>query len=314
MILDFKDIPQANLANGLQDTFELFARDFLETIGYVIIQHPDRGADGKKDLIVKEIRTGLSGSTSITWLVSCKHYAHSGKSIPDRDEPNILERLLQHKCDGFMGFYSTLPSSSLGGLLEGIKKSVHITTFDREKIESSLLKSQDGLKLASRYFAKSFASYLQENPKPAKIFDNESTIHCEYCNKDLLAEKEGIFVLLRESIDEDGGEYSFGAYLNAYFSCKGECDYVLKSRYLLKNTLVDRWIDISKFTSPVGYITRQMSWLNSFQKEKTEISDEAFEKLKKLFISTFPHISREPTTDEKAYIKGMLEGGFHEFI
>ena len=52
MILDFKEIPQANLGSGLQDTFELFARDFLSYLGYRIIQDPDRGADGKKDLIV----------------------------------------------------------------------------------------------------------------------------------------------------------------------------------------------------------------------------------------------------------------------
>jgi hypothetical protein len=30
--LDFKEIPQANLASGEQDTFELFAREFLECL------------------------------------------------------------------------------------------------------------------------------------------------------------------------------------------------------------------------------------------------------------------------------------------
>lgn len=29
MVLDFKEIPQANIASGEQDTFELFARDFI---------------------------------------------------------------------------------------------------------------------------------------------------------------------------------------------------------------------------------------------------------------------------------------------
>lgn len=73
MLLDFKEIPQANLGSGNQDTFELFARDFLQILCYEIIQHPDRGADGKKDLIVRESRLGLSGVSHLKWLVSCKH-------------------------------------------------------------------------------------------------------------------------------------------------------------------------------------------------------------------------------------------------
>ena len=47
MILDFKEIPEANRGTGLQDTFELFARDFLAFMGFRIVQDPDRGADGK---------------------------------------------------------------------------------------------------------------------------------------------------------------------------------------------------------------------------------------------------------------------------
>ena len=48
MILDFKEIPKANDANGHQDTFEFFARKFLEMMGYTIIQDPSRGPDKGK--------------------------------------------------------------------------------------------------------------------------------------------------------------------------------------------------------------------------------------------------------------------------
>jgi len=41
MILDFKEIPQANKGGGLQDTFELFTRDFLQLLGYRIIESPE---------------------------------------------------------------------------------------------------------------------------------------------------------------------------------------------------------------------------------------------------------------------------------
>jgi hypothetical protein len=113
MILNFKEIPQANLGNGQQDTFEFFSRDFLGIFGYEIIQNPDRWVDGKKDLIIHETRKGLTGETKIKWLVSCKHHAHSGKSVSDMDEPNILDRITVHNCDGFIGFYSIIPSTSL---------------------------------------------------------------------------------------------------------------------------------------------------------------------------------------------------------
>ena len=73
MILNFKEIPEANKGGGLQDTFELFTRDFLSHLGYRIIEDPDRGADGKRDLIVEERVVGLSDEYVIRWLVSCKH-------------------------------------------------------------------------------------------------------------------------------------------------------------------------------------------------------------------------------------------------
>ena len=169
MLLDFKEISQANTGSGNQDSFELFARDFLKILGYEILQHPDRGADGKKNLIVRESRPGLSGVSHIKWLVSCKHYAHSGKSVSDTDEPNILDRVSVHECDGFIGFYSTLPSTSLGKNFEGLKKKIEVQSIDKEQIETILLESLQGLKLASRYFPLSFAKYAIENPRPAKI-------------------------------------------------------------------------------------------------------------------------------------------------
>jgi hypothetical protein len=315
MILDFKEIPQANLSTGEQDTFELFARDFLQTLGYKILQHPDRGADGKKDLIVQEARVGLSGVTHIKWLVSCKHYAHSGKSVSDTDEPNILDRISVHNCDGFLGFYSTLPATSLGKNLEGLKSKAEIQTFDREQIEKIILDTPDGLKLANRYFSTSYGNYVTENPKPAKIFSDELSINCEYCGRNLLEDKKGIFVLLRriENIDSDE-EYKREPYAKAYFSCNGHCDRVLKNKYFQKEIFIDEWIDISDYLSPTGYIKKVMAWLNSFQQDNELIETEAFEKLKKLFLNTFPYIAREQTTEENKRMRHYLEQGLVDFL
>lgn len=314
MIIDFKEIPQANTGDGLQDTFELFSRDYFEILGYEILQHPDRGADGKKDLIIQETRTGVSGTTKIKWLVSCKHYAHSGKSVSDTDEPNILDRISVHNCDGFIGFYSTLPATSLGKNFEGLKNKTNVQSIDREQIEKVLLETPQGLKLASRYFPVSFDKYKTENPKPAKIFAEELSITCEYCNKNLLEDKSGIFVTLRKPSDPEAKVYKRNPYSEAYFSCKGRCDSILKNKYLQNEDYIDEWCDISDYLTPTGYIKKTMAWLNSINVDNEKVEKNAFDKLKKLFLNCFPHISREQTTEEKERIKEYLQNGFGEYL
>ena len=103
MLLDFKDIPQANVGNGYQDEFELFARDFFEIAGFQIEEGPDRGPDGGRDLIVVEKRSGVLGDSDVKWLVSCKHKAHSGNSVMEKDEEDIAGRVERFKCLFIMG-------------------------------------------------------------------------------------------------------------------------------------------------------------------------------------------------------------------
>lgn len=111
-ILDFREISTA--AHGAsRDQFELFAREFLGFMGLEVLVGPDRGPDARRDLIVQERRTGVLGETQVRWLVSCKHKAHSGASISPDDEADIKDRLEMHGCDGFLAFYSTVPSSGL---------------------------------------------------------------------------------------------------------------------------------------------------------------------------------------------------------
>ena len=314
MTLDFKEIPQANIGSGLQDNFELFARDFFLLLGYEIIQQPDRGADGKKDFIIQETRTGLSGTTKIKWLVSCKHYAHSGKSVSDVQEPNIVDRITAHSCDGFIGFYSTLPATSLGNNFKGLKKKTNIQSFDRGQIESILLESPKGLKLASRYFPNSFKKYSIENPRPAKIFAEELRINCEYCDTDLLESKTGIFVILRKPSSFNSEVHIRSSYEEAYFSCKGRCDTILKNKYLQSENYVDEWVDIADYLTPTGYIKKVMAWMNSLNLENEKIDKIAFDKLKKLLLNCFPHISREQTSEENEKIRRFLQNGWEEYL
>lgn len=157
--LNFREIPQANLATGEQDEFELFARDFFAYSGYIIISEPDRGQDGGKDILIQESRIGIGGETKLTWLVSCKHFAHSnkGKAVGVDDEINISDRIKSHGCDGFIGFYSTIASSGLTQKLQGLAKDAQkeFQIFHRGNIEELLFKTPEGLKIARRYFPQS---------------------------------------------------------------------------------------------------------------------------------------------------------------
>jgi len=202
-ILDFKEIAQANLTNGDQDTFELFAREFLTYMGYKVINDPNRGADGGGDLTVEEKRTGVGGETLIRWLVSCKHKAHSGASVSPKDESNIRDRVEANGCQGFIGFYSTLSSTGLAGSLKGLVKHIEYQIFDREKIEGLLLKSSKGLILVERFFPQSLSKWKAENPQPAKIFSDAPKLQCKVCNKDLLDPANNGIIIFWQRMNDD---------------------------------------------------------------------------------------------------------------
>src|SRR5947209_13046470 len=132
--LDFTEIPPAS-EGAQRDTFELFARELLHAEGFRIVEHPDRGADGGRDLIVEEDRSGPGGCNVVRWLVSCKHKAHSGNSVTHADEPNVRDRLGTHRCGGFIAVYSTVPSSGLADILRKLPPDYGYLPFDRDIIE-----------------------------------------------------------------------------------------------------------------------------------------------------------------------------------
>jgi hypothetical protein len=154
-IFDFKEIPIAT-AGADRDQFELFAREFLDSIGFKIVVGPDRGPEAGRDLIVEEVRTGVVGETRVKWLVSCKHHAHSGTSVGVQDEQDIHDRVRTHDCSGFLAFYSTVPSSGLAAKLNAPGLPFGVEIFDQERIEKQLL-TPSGLTLAQRFFPSSFA-------------------------------------------------------------------------------------------------------------------------------------------------------------
>ena len=171
-MLNFKDIPLANTGDGNQDTWELFSRDFLILRGYKIVEEPSRGPDGGIDIAVAESRPGIDGETIVRYLVSCKHNAHSGKAVSDSIENNITDRLKRHDCSGFIGFYSTLPSTALANALKNL--GVEHTFYDYKKIEMFLMKIAGGFDLVKRYFPSYSKAYLANDAVVIETYDENS--------------------------------------------------------------------------------------------------------------------------------------------
>lgn len=304
-VLDFKEIPEAHIANGSQDSFELFARDFLSFVGYKIITDPDRGADGGVDLIVEEKRTGVGGETVIRWLVSCKHKAHSGNSVKPTDDANIRDRVEAQNCQGFIGFYSTLASTGLSGNLQGMQCKIEIQIFDHEKIEGMLLHSAKGLQLAERYFPISLDQWKTNNPKPAKIFAEQPSLKCKVCESELFDnEDKGIVQIWNKTRKDWRTEKKVIEYV--YWTCRGRCDDVLTS-YIRKNRtdVIDGWEDISDVMMPTIFIKWVMSTFNELR-DGVQYSDEAFENLKTFMISVYPFVCRHLTDQEQERVQSLM--------
>lgn len=163
MNIDFTEIPVANKGGKDQDSFELFACDFLESLGYEIIQRPSRGPDGKKDLIVQSNSVpGITSDSKTKWMVSCKHKAHSGNGVSDIDEPDIADRVSKHKCHGFLGFYSTIPNSTLSDKLFSFHDKFVSTIYDHSRIEKEIHFLKDKERILATYFPKSRKKFTIE--------------------------------------------------------------------------------------------------------------------------------------------------------
>ncbi len=179
------------------EEWEFFAIDFLAFKGFNILQMPSRGADAGLD--------GLVEYNNIKYLVSCKHYIKSNKSVGTSDENNIMDRLVQHEAQGFIGFYSTLPSTSLLNRFNSFKeKGYQIHYFDKDSISDVL--------------PTIYSSILQKYGLPNNIqyvmnvhTRQYTPLKCMYCDTDILNENRINISRAQISINQDNElEFLYG--------------------------------------------------------------------------------------------------------
>jgi len=154
--LDLREIPNPGIAGQTRDLFELFARDFLLASGYEILEEPARGPDGGKDLIIREWLKGVVSREERKWLVSVKHFAHSGRSVSVRDEPNIVERVEQIGAQGFLGFYSSVPSVALAERFRGLSSRFCTEVYGPARIIYELSENEAFRHVFAQYLPRAY--------------------------------------------------------------------------------------------------------------------------------------------------------------
>lgn len=171
-ILDFREICSPSYSHkssshvspgksNLSDDFELFCQEFFEIVkGYRLFRSVSNGPDFGIDL-------GVEDHVGKKWLVSCKHYAHSGSCVSYKRESNIIERVGSWGCDGFIPFYAAVPTNTLAQSLIGAESFIEVKRYYKERIERELLESSEGVGIAARYFPNSLINHYRNFIKPS---------------------------------------------------------------------------------------------------------------------------------------------------
>lgn len=158
-ILDFSQLDKSTPG----ETFEALIRTIGQRLD-MVVHSTGRGPDDGRDLVFVEMQKGPMHSTQIRWLVNCKDYSTSKKSVSESDIGSILDKTKQHKCDGFLLATSTVVSAGMAAVLEALNKAnggdIHTLVWDRFKIEEMLLKD-DMQSVRSQFFPSSPSQVIQ---------------------------------------------------------------------------------------------------------------------------------------------------------
>lgn len=153
-MIDFKELPEDGHA------FEQLIREML--LFYDL--HPQwsgKGPDQGRDIIATEKLRGPLGDFERKWLVQCKHFAHSKKSVGRSDVGDVIGDCRQAGAQAYLLVCSTQPSSSLVTKLKEItaepKYQLLTKIWDSVDIEKSMNEPRL-FALGHIFFPKSFSS------------------------------------------------------------------------------------------------------------------------------------------------------------
>lgn len=187
------------------EQWEFFAEDILWNIGYEIVERPSEGPDGGVDLIVSRRKN--------KYIVSCKHFLKSNKSVGVPHESDISERILENECTGFIAFYSTQATTPLRTRFNKLKNS-KLTCDGFEIVEFYLTDILDLIpQMPSHMLQKYFSEpYKLIEHRYHSVIDYKLTCLIGDCFKEVTS-KENINSSRIQLVMTDGG-------LDIQFGCK----------------------------------------------------------------------------------------------
>jgi formylglycine-generating enzyme required for sulfatase activity len=107
------------------EDFELLCEDLLQAMGFTIEAKVARGPDRGKDIIATRTIPDPAGfAETHRYLVECKHYAISGRSVPEAAIGSPIARMGDHNCDRYILATSTVPTEKVRAQLVGISNAV----------------------------------------------------------------------------------------------------------------------------------------------------------------------------------------------
>ncbi|WP_294329784.1 restriction endonuclease [uncultured Sphingomonas sp.] len=179
------------------EEWEFFAADVLFSLGFEVLIGPARGSDGGRDMLVA--RNGR------TYLVSCKHKHAAGKAVGVSDEQSIGDRLRRHRAGGFIGFYSTVISTSLQDVLNSpATEGFEVKIFDKSAI-SDLLPQLDSTILQKYGLPGSFSQWSNVTP------ETYAPLPCQKCGFDILNRAKVHDAIAALEVNRSGElEYQYG--------------------------------------------------------------------------------------------------------
>lgn len=286
----------AEINANAYDEWEQFSELLLREMGFIIIQPPARGADGGKDMVV--IRA------NIKYIVSCKHYANSGRAVGVEDETNILDRIKASGAQGFIGVYSSGATQALIERLEGLKRHGEIVAYQilqSHDIEQFLLQRGCSM-LVRRYFPESYS----RSKIAARVYQNHIPLQCSVCGQDLLACGQGWIMWADELINGVTHILDIGC------ACKGACI----SR--LEATLYDKYKDrdvsvlseeIHWCVNPAGFIWRLSRIMNGIRTGQCIYTNEAWEAETEINLALAQCSMRDATDEDRQMINILMNMG-----
>ena len=224
------------------------------------------------------------------------------------DEEDISDRIQFHRCDGFIGFYSTVVSSPLNRKFEALKDKYQIEIFDREKIERILLENRAVNKLIRRFFPQSYNEI--ELKSPSNLLSKYEPLRCKVCGKDLLHRDmldkyEGIVVFVQD-MDYYRCNAGKNKYTEVYCVCKGICDRKMEAIARSYGNITG-WNDISDLVIPIQFLKFVLAIMNRIREYEDVYTDEAYGDLKNIIISLAQITMKGQSEKDINRVKSLLE-------